>query len=337
MCLPEAESTNDIFKQIKTLLDSARQFVSKTINKTMVITYYEIGKIIVEHEQKGQSRAEYAQETIKNLSKQLTKEFGKGYSVTNLQQMRTFFETYQKQQTLSVKSQDLFNLSWSHYLRLMRITNEDERSFYEIECLNNNWSVRELDRQINTSLYERLALSRDKEKIKELSQEGQIISEPKDLIKEPYILEFLGLKEENNYSESELETAIINKIEQFLMELGKGFLFSGRQVRFTFDEDHYFVDLVLYNRLLQCFVLIDLKIGKLKHQDLGQMQMYVNYYDRFVKAEYENKTIGIILCKDKNDSLVEITLPEDNKHIFASKYETILPSKEELIRLIENK
>lgn len=329
--------SNNIFEQIKSLLESARKSVIKNINQTMIITYYQIGKIIIEDEQKGKERAEYAQETIKNLSKQLTLEFGKGYSVRNLEQMRKFYLTYQKTQSLTAEFEKTFSLSWTHYLRLMRITIEDERNFYEIEALNNNWSVRELDRQIDSSLYERLSLSRNKNEIKKLSQKGQIITEPKDLIKEPYVLEFLGLKEESNYSENDLETAIIDKIEHFLLEMGKGFLFSGRQVRFTFDEEHYFVALVLYNRLLQCFVLIDLKIGKLKHQDLGQIQMYVNYYDRYVKAEHENKTIGIILCKDKNDSLVEITLPEDNKHIFASKYEMVLPSKEDLKKLIENK
>lgn len=219
----------------------------------------------------------------------------------------------------------------------MRIDNIDERKFYEIETIEDNWSLRELRRQYDTSLYERLSLSRDKKSVKELSEKGQIIEKAKDSLKDPYILEFIGLPENEKYSESELEQRIIDKLEQFLLELGKGFTFVGRQVRFTFDEEHFRVDLVFYNRLLQCFVVIDLKIGKLTHQDLGQMQMYVNYYDRFVKLDSENKTIGIILCKDKKDTLVEITLPENNEQIFASKYQTVLPSKKELKQLIENK
>ena len=219
----------------------------------------------------------------------------------------------------------------------MRIDNIDERKFYEIETFENNWSLRELRRQFDSSLYERLSLSRNKKAIKELSEKGQIIENAKDSLKDPYILEFIGLPENEKYSESELEQRIIDKLEHFLLELGKGFTFVGRQVRFTFDEEHFRVDLVFYNRLLQCFVVIDLKIGKLTHQDLGQMQMYVNYYDRFVKLDTENKTIGIILCKDKKDTLVEITLPENNEQIFASKYQTVLPSKIELKQLIENK
>ena len=309
----------------------------------MVYTYFEIGKVIVEEEQKGKSRAEYGKQILKGLSEKLTKEFGKGFSVTNLQQMRQFYLTYEKQQTPSVKSEkgqtlsDEFNLSWSHYLMLMRIDNSEERSFYEKEAIENNWSLRELKRQFNSALYERLALSRDKKGVKQLAEKGQIIETPHDSLKDPYVLEFVGLKEDTKYSETELEQKLIDKLEHFLLELGKGFAFIGRQVRFTFEEDHFRVDLVFYNRLLRCFVIIDLKIGQLTHQDLGQMQMYVNYYDRFVKLPEENKTIGIILCKDKNDALVEITLPENNEQIFASKYLTVLPSKEELRKLIENK
>lgn len=230
-----------------------------------------------------------------------------------------------------------FTLSWSHYLLLLRIQNENERNFYEIEAYSNKWSLKELERQYNSNLYNRLALSRDKEGVKQLSAKGQIIEKAIDIIKDPYVLEFLNLPESNSYSETELEEKLINKLEHFLLELGKGFTFVGRQVRFTFDEEHFRVDLVFYNRLLKSFVLIDLKIGKLKHQDLGQMQMYVNYYDRYVKLEEENKTIGIILCKDKKDTMVEITLPENNEQIFASKYELILPSKIELKQLIESK
>jgi predicted nuclease of restriction endonuclease-like (RecB) superfamily len=197
-----------------------------------------------------------------------------------------------------------------------------------------NWSVRELQRQINTGLFERLALSTDKQKIKQLAAKGQIIEKPEDVLKSPFVLEFLGLQEKASFSETDLETAIISKIEHFLLEMGKGFLFQGRQVRFSFDEEHFFVDLVLYNRLLQCFVLIDLKIGKLKHQDIGQMQMYVNYYDRFIKQDFEKTTIGIIICKDKSEAVVEITLPKENNQIFASQYKLYLPSKVELIKLV---
>ena len=247
--------------------------------------------------------------------------------------MRSFYLVYSKYETLSSN----FKLSWSHYLKLIRISDEHERNFYEIESIDNGWSLRELQRQYDSGLYLRLALSKDKETVKQLAEKGQVIESPKDSVKDPYVLEFLGLPENSKYSESELEQKIIDKLEHFLLELGKGFTFVGRQVRFTFDEKHFRVDLVFYNRILQCFVLIDLKIGEITHQDLGQMQMYVNYYDRLVKLEHENKTIGIILCQDKNETLVEITLPENNKQIFASRYETVLPSKEELKKLIANK
>lgn len=216
----------------------------------------------------------------------------------------------------------------------MRIDNIDERHFYEIESIRNDWSLTELKRQFDSSLYERLALSTDKDSIKRLAAKGQIIEAPTDMIKDPYVLEFLGLEELPTYSENELETRIIDNLEKFLLELGKGFTFVGRQVRLTFDEEHFKVDLVFFNRILRCFVLFDLKIGELKHQDIGQMQMYVNYYDRKVKLEDENPTIGVILCKDKKNSLVEMTLPEDNTQIFASKYETVLPSKEALQKLL---
>lgn len=216
----------------------------------------------------------------------------------------------------------------------MKIENPDERNFYEIEASQNNWSVRELTRQFNSAIYERLILSRDSEEIKELAQKGQIIGKPTDVLKSHYVLEFLDLKEDNRYSESDLETGIINKLEHFMLELGKGFLFEGRQRRFTFEGDSFFVDLVFYNRLLKCFVLLDLKIGKLNHQDIGQMQMYVNYYDRKVKLAEENSTIGIILCKEENKTVIEFTLPENNNTIFAKEYRAILPSKEELRKQI---
>ena len=321
------------YSRILDLLKTARKTVVQSVNKTIVDTYFEIGRLIVEEEQNGKSKAEYGQNLIPELSQKLTTEFGKGFSTTNLKQMRTFYLTYSKGQTVS----DEFRLSWSHYLMLMRIDNVEERNFYEIETAQNSWSLRELQRQFNTSLYERLALSRNKNEVKKLSEKGLIIDKAQDSLKDPYVLEFLGLPEETKYSETELEQKLIDKLEHFLLELGKGYTFVGRQVRFTFDDKHFRVDLVFYNRLLQCFVLIDLKIGEITHQDLGQMQMYVNYYDRFVKLDTEDKTIGIILCKKKNDTLVEITLPENNEQIFASKYLTVLPSKKELKKLINNK
>lgn len=328
-----SKSSGDFLKKITDLLKKARNTTVRAVNQTMVYTYFEIGKIIVQEEQNGKERAEYGKKILRELSQKLIKEFGKGFSQRNLEQMRQFYFVYSKAQTLSAE----FQLSWSHYLMLMRISNENERKFYEIESIDNNWSLRELQRQFNAALYERLALSRDKSGVKKLSEKGQMIQTAQDALKDPYVLEFLGLPEESKYSETELERGLIEKLEHFLLELGKGYTFVGRQVRFSFDDKHFRVDLVFYNRLLQCFVLIDLKIGEISHQDLGQMQMYVNYYDRFVKLDSENKTIGIVLCKKKNDTLVEITLPENNEQIFASKYETVLPSKKELRQLIESK
>lgn len=228
-----------------------------------------------------------------------------------------------------------FALSWTHYVQLLKIDDSNERSFYEIESAKGNWSVRELQRQFNSSLYERLALSRNKKSIKELSKKGQIVERSTDTLKNPVVLEFLDLQEDSSYTESDLENAIINKLEHFMMELGKGFLFEGRQKRFTFDGDDFYVDLVFYNRLLRCFVLLDLKIGRLTHQDIGQIQMYVNYYDRKIKLQGENSTIGIILCKEENKTVVEFTLPENNKTIFAKEYKLYLPSKEQLRKQLE--
>lgn len=342
--MAKSPSNTTFFNQIVDLLQSARNKVVQTVNQSMVTTYFEIGRKIVEEEQKGKDRAEYGKNLLTDLSKVLTKEFGKGFSVTNIQQMRRFYLAYEKQQTVSANSKKAiqqtvsvkFRLSWSHYLKLMRIEDENERKFYEIEAYKNNWSVRELKRQFDSALYTRLVLSRDKEKIKELSEKGLVFEKPKDAIKDPYILEFIGLPEHTNYSESDLEQELINKLEHFLLELGNGFTFVARQKRISFDEKHFRIDLVFYNRILKCFVLIDLKIGEIKHQDLGQMQMYVNYYDRELRLEDENKTIGIVLCKDNSESIVEYTLPENNKQIFASKYQTVLPSKEELKLLIND-
>ena len=324
-----------LYAKIAELLQSARQAVVRVVNQTMVYTYYEIGRMIVEEEQEGKERAAYGQQVLEEVSVQLTQNFGKGFSIVNLRQMRAFYLSYSIQQKSSAELQrPHFQLSWSHYLKLMRMENWEERSFYEIEAAANNWTLKELQRQFDAALYERLALSRDKEGIRQLAEKGQIIEKPTDLLKDPYILDFLDLPDQHRYSESDLEQALINKLEHFLLELGKGFTFVGRQVRFTFNERHYKVDLVFFNRLLRCFVVIDLKLGDLTHQDLGQIQMYVNYYDRFVRLPDESKTVGIVLCKDKNDTLVEITLPENNDSIFASRYKTILPDKQLLVNLL---
>ncbi|MGJ0359913.1 PDDEXK nuclease domain-containing protein [Aliarcobacter cryaerophilus] len=325
-------TNNNIYQEIKELLYSAKNRVYQTINTTMTQTYFQIGKRIVEEEQGGETRAEYGSALLKNLSSELIKEFGKGYSEQNLKNMRQFYLIYQKRQTVSSE----FKLSWSHYIFLTRIENINERNFYEIESIENSWSLRELKRQFDSGLFERLKLSSDKQKLKELSLNGQVIQTAQDLIKDPYILEFVGLPELSSYSESELEQKLIDKLEHFLLELGKGFTFVARQKRITIDEKHFKVDLVFYNRLLKSFVVIDLKIGELKHQDIGQMMMYVNYFDRFEKTDDENSTIGIILCKDKSKALVELTLPKDNNQIYASKYLTILPNKEEFKKLLED-
>lgn len=335
--------SNDLLGRIVTILEDARQRVVRSVNSQMVLAYWLIGREIVQALQGGGERASYGQGLLEGLSNELTQRFGRGFSATNLKNCRLFYQAYQnhqpeiRQMASDELNQNVFwaGLSWSHYIFLTSIKNTDERRFYEIEAAQNDWSLPELRRQFDSSLYERLALSRDKEGVLALSQQGQLIEKPTDVIKNPYVLEFLGLDERSCYSESELEAAIISKIEHFLLELGKGFLFEARQKRFTFSEEHFFVDLVFYNRLLRCYVLIDLKLGKLTHQNLGQMQMYVNYFDRFVKREDENSTIGIILCHQKNDALVEITLPKD-ANIHAAEYQLYLPSKEELkLRLAE--
>lgn len=314
----------NLYSEIAKLLVSARNQVVSTVNRTMTKCYFEIGKLIIENEQKGKKRAEYGKKSLIDISEKLKKNFGKGFSVQNLERMRNFYHLWKKSSTVSRK------LSWSHYVYLLSISNTEERKFYEIECSENNWSLRELDRQFNSSLYERIALSRNKKGVKLLGQKGQIVEKPEDVLKDPYVLEFLGLDENHKYNESEMEEAIITNIQKFLLELGKGFSFVSRQKRFSFGPDHFFIDLVFYNRILKCFVLIDLKIGKLKHQNIGQMQMYVNIYDREVRKSEENPTVGLILCKEKNEIIVEYTLPKNNNQIFARKYQLYLPTKKEL-------
>ena len=312
------------------LIHYARAVVVKHVNIIQIMTYYALGRWIVETQQMGERRAKYGSKVINKLSEKLQKEFGKGFSADTLKNARKFYLTYKDRISETMFSlfekNPPFIVSWSHYLQLMRIENIDERNFYEIETAKAGWGVRTLQRQYNSSLYERLALSRDKEGIMRLATEGNVIEKPEDIIKQPTVLEFLGMEEKSRYSETDLETALINKLQKFLLELGKGYLFEARQKRFTFEEDNYYVDLVFYNRLLRCYVLIDLKVDKLTHQDIGQMQMYVNYYDRYEKLEDENPTIGILLCKEKNDALVEITLPED-ANIYASEYKLYLPDK----------
>ena len=339
------ESEDKFFREISDILGHARNRAGKAINLVMVYSYFEVGKRIAEEEQNGDARANYGSHLIQDLSDYLTRHVGIGFSVTNLKQMRQFYLTYAQDQigqTLSDQFKDLpavstgrkFVLSWSHYLKLMRIDDVNERHFYEIEAAKNNWSLRELNRQYDSGLYERLALSTDIEGMRKLAEKGQIIERSSDAVKDPYVLEFLGMEEKASYSESDLESHLIDNLQKFLLELGAGYTFVARQKRFTFHEDHFRVDLVFYNRLMQCFVLFDLKIGKLKHQDLGQMQMYVNYYDRYEKQDYENPTIGVLLCQDKDDAMVDLTLPEDS-NIYASKYQLYLPDKEQLKKKLQ--
>ena len=332
------------------LIDRARNTAIREVNLVQLLTYYTLGKWIVEVQQGGSGRAKYGKRVLETLSDALNHAFGKGYSVSTLTNIRKFYEIYKNRipapmvtdfaepnsQPLVTKfGNDVpFRLSWTHYLILMRIQNEDERDFYEQLAIQENWGKRELSRQYGSSLYERMLIGKDKQQILRLSKKGRLAEKPADLVKDPYILEFLGIPEQTDFSETELESRLIDHLQEFLLELGTGFAFVARQKRFTFEEDHFRVDLVFYNRLLQCFVLFDLKTEKLKHQDLGQMQMYVNYYDRYEKTDFENPTIGILLCPQKNDAVVELTLPENSK-IFASQYQLYLPDKKLLQKKLQ--
>ncbi len=321
-----------IIEDIKEVIVSSRQKVAYEVNNTMLLAYWNVGKIIVENEQNGNIKAEYGKQVMKELSKELRKILGSGFSVSNLQYMRRFYLTYKKQQTLSVK------LSWSHYCELLSIENEDERNFYEKECINSKWSVRELKRQIDTSLFERLLLSEgknNKEKVYALSKEGQTLTTPEDILKEPYVFEFLDIKEPKPILEKYLEKKLIKHMEEFLLELGKGFMFVGTQQRITLGNTHYYVDMVFYNKILKCYVLIDLKIGKMKPEYAGQMNMYLNYYDSEINDEYDNKPIGIILCKGKKEIDMEYALGGLSNNIFASTYTYYIPNKEQLISEVE--
>ena len=321
-----------IIEDIKEVIVSSRQKVAYEVNNTMLLAYWNVGKIIVENEQNGNIKAEYGKQVMKELSKELRKILGSGFSVSNLFNMRRFYITYPKFQTLSGK------LSWSHYCELLSIENTDERNFYEKECINSNWSVRELKRQIDTSLFERLLLSEgksNKEKVYTLSKEGQTINVPEDILKEPYVFEFLNLKEPKPILEKDLERKLVKHMEDFLLELGKGFMFVGTQQRITLGNTHYYVDMVFYNKILKCYVLIDLKIGKMKPEYAGQMNMYLNYYDSEINDEYDNKPIGIILCKGKKEIDMEYALGGLSNNVFASTYTYYIPNKEQLISEVE--
>ncbi len=347
-----ASRYNNLLERIAEILNQARTKVVREINKAQVLAYWEIGREIVEFEQKGKARAKYGIELIKRLSEDMTRRFGRGFSQRNLEQMRKFYLTFpQKSQTVSAKSggaQKLQTpsgklaisqtvstefepmLSWSHYCELLKVEESLARSFYEKEAGQNNWSVRELKRQINSMLFERLALSKDTKAVIKMAEKGQIVEKPEDAIKDPYILEFLNLKEETSYTESQLEQAIIDKLQYFLLEIGKGFSFVARQKRITITNRHYYIDLVFYNRFLRCFVLIDLKTGELDHSDIGQMNFYLNYFKENEKTEDENDPIGLILCAKKDDIFAKYILGGLSNKVFASKYKLALPSEKEL-------
>ncbi len=312
------------YDDIRTIIQSARNSVKTAVNTAMVQAYWHIGKRIIEQEQQGKARANYGDELIASLSERLTKEFGKGFGVSTLKDMRQFFLTFPKSHALRGE------LSWTHYRLLMRVEDVAARDFYADECVKGNWSTRELERQISTLTYERIRLSKEKQTALANLRKTAEPATPLDLIKDPFVLEFLNLKENKDFQEKDLEQAIIDHLQKFLLELGRDFFFVARQKRITLEGDHFYIDLVFYHRTLRCFVLIDLKLGKLTHQDLGQMQMYRNYYERMETAPDENPPIGILLCADKNDAVVKFTLPESDSRIVASTYRLHLPSEAEL-------
>lgn len=322
-------SVDVTYQSIREILEKARSTAYRTINYAMVQAYWQVGKVIVEEEQNGKEKAGYGEALIKELSKKLTKEYGRGLNERNLWHIRNFYLIFPKVNALRSE------LSWTHYRLLLRVENDDARHFYIIESIDNNWSTRELERQINSLLFERIALSKNKERVKELSTIGHVIQKPEDIIKDPYVLEFLNLRESKDFMEIDLEQGLIEKLQEFLLELGKGFAFIARQKRITIDGDHFYIDLVFYNYLLRCFLLIDLKIGKLTHKDIGQMDFYVRYFEHEVKQESDSPTIGLILCSDKNEAMVKYTLLENSQRIFASKYKLYLPSEEELKEELE--
>ena len=326
------EVNNRMINEITELINQTRTNLAREINRSIIYVYWNIGKIIVSNENKYNNRLEYGQEILKGLSKELTKYLGKGYSISNLKYMRAFYKTYARLEELSEK------LSWSHYLELMIIQDKDKRNFYEKECINENWSVRELKRQLETSLYERLLLSNgktNKEKVLELSKEGQIITNPSDIVKQPYAFEFLGIKEQKPILEKYLEYKLIRHIEDFLLELGKEFMFVGSQQRITLYNTDYYVDMVFYNKYLKSYVLIDLKMNNLKAENLGQMNMYLNYYEQDVNSDGDGKPVGITVYADKAKILLKYALGGLSNNIFASSYTYYIPDKEQLINEVE--
>ena len=323
---------NSMILEIRELLENARKNVAQQVNTQLLTTYWNIGRIIVEYEQQNQIRADYGKQTLRELSKELTREFGKGFSRSNLQNMRAFYLAYEKCQTVSGK------LSWSHYCELLSITDENKRSFYEKESINSGWSVRELKRQIDSSLYERLLLSNgdaNKEKVLSLAQKGIEINQPADIIRDPYVFEFLGVPENKPILESDLEKALVVQIEKFLLELGRGFMFVGTQQRVTLNNTHYYVDMVFYNKILRAYVLIELKTKKLTPEAAGQLNMYLNYYAAEVNDPDDNPPIGIILCTEKDSIAAEYALGGLSNNIFASRYVLYMPDKEQLIAQVE--
>ena len=323
---------NSMILEIRELLENARKNVAQQVNTQLLTTYWNIGRIIVEYEQQNQIRADYGKQTLRELSKELTREFGKGFSRSNLQNMRAFYLAYEKCQTVSGK------LSWSHYCELLSIMDENKRSFYEKESINSGWSVRELKRQIDSSLYERLLLSSgdvNKEKVLSLAQKGIEINQPADIIRDPYVFEFLGVPENKPILESDLEKALVVRIEKFLLELGRGFMFVGTQQRATLNNTHYYVDMVFYNKILRAYVLIELKTKKLTPEAAGQLNMYLNYYAAEVNDPDDNPPIGIILCTEKDSIAAEYALGGLSNNIFASRYVLYMPDKEQLIAQVE--
>ncbi len=316
-------------EDIRSIISRSRQDAVRAVDHQRVLMYWNLGKRIFEEEQLGKDRANYGTQLIRYISKELQPEFGSGFSFTNLNLFRQFYRAFPIVHALREQ------LSWTHYRKLISIDSEDKRSFYIAESVKNNWSARQLERQVDSHLYERLLLSNDKERVLAVARKEKQPVEPQEIIKDPMVLEFLGLKREASYYEKDLEQALITHLQDFLLELGNGFAFIARQRRIHLDGDDFFVDLVLYNRLLQCFVIVEIKTHKLTHQDLGQLQMYVNYFDRVEKLPHENKTIGILLCAEKNNAVVKFSLPEDNTRIVASKYELYLPSEEQLVEEIQ--
>ncbi|MGN0309469.1 MAG: YhcG family protein [Bacteroides sp.] len=320
---------NALFAQIKNVLDEARRQVARSVNTTIVKAYWQVGKYIVEYEQQGKGRAEYGKGVIINLSKRLTMEYGGGFSVPNIKLMRQFYLYYPK--GYSVSSQ----LTWTHWRALLRVQNEVAREYYIQECVAANWSVRQLERQINTMYYERMLASRDKDAVRtEIEQTAPRTLQPREIIHDPFILEFLGIRQGEHFLEGDLEQMLISKLQHFLLELGRGYSFVARQKRISLGDKHFYIDLVFYNIPARCYVLIDIKIDELTHQDLGQMQMYVNYYTREMMNPGDNPPVGIVLCAEKNDAVVKYTLPEGENQIFAAKYMTYLPTQEEIRQLL---